>query len=95
MIRSLHPVTPDGATCGDLESLFRERFPDAPDTHIAALIAQFIEDVPFSAIMTSDGMLIANPSPKHGIPKTVVRIIEDLKTIAGDSYPYFRRSVSS
>lgn len=95
MVNSGHPVTPDGVTCGDLEALFEERFPGIQDENLAALIAQFIEEIPFAATMTSDGVLVPIPSQPLKIPAAVSTILEDLKTIAGDAYPYFRRQAAS
>lgn len=93
MFNSNHPVTPDGVTCDDLEKLFKERFPSITDTDLAALIAQFIEEIPFTAAMTSDGVLVS--LHEHRMPNPVARIVEDLKSIAGDAYPFYKRRLAS
>jgi hypothetical protein len=94
MARACIPVTPDGATFGDLETIFRERFPGIRDDKLAAIIAQFLEEIPFAAAMTDDGIL----APLHdssAMPSNIAAVLNDLKETAGDAYPYFQKQMAS
>lgn len=89
MLNSGYVVTPDGVTCNDLAQLFAERFPGISDEKLAALVAQFIEEIPFAAALTSDGVLVPMHEESPKMPATVMQIVEDLKAFAGESYPAF------
>lgn len=89
MLNSGYVVTPDGVTCNDLALLFAERFPGISDERLAALVAQFIEEIPFAAALTCDGVLVPMHDKSPRIPDKVLRIVEDLKAFAGESYPAF------
>lgn len=94
MVRACISVTPDGATFGDLETIFKERFPEMPDDKLAAILAQFIEEIPFAVSMTHDGVL----TPLHEateMPGHIAAILNDLKDAAGAAYPYFKKQLAS
>lgn len=95
MVNTEQPVTPEGLTFGDLKNLFMERYPDISEEKLAAVIAQFIEEIPFAATITDDGLLVAMPDGRLKMPVAVARVIDELKAFAGDAYPFFDRRLSS
>ena len=77
---------PDLVTTEDLEQYFREKYPRATDQQIAALMAEFLEEVAAQALL-DDGGLTRADAIKDGWREAVAAWIGELKEFAGNAYP--------
>jgi hypothetical protein len=77
---------PDLVTTEDLEQYFRETYPRATDQEIAALMAEFLEEVAAQALL-DDGGLTRADAIEDGWREAVAGWIGELKEFAGNAYP--------
>jgi len=77
---------PDLVTTEDLEQYFREKYPRATDQQIAALMAEFLEEVAAQALL-DDGGLTRADAIEDGWREAVAAWIGELKEFAGNAYP--------